>query len=172
MFTSIDSYLWWLTFKWAVRTHRNKPKKWITTRYYGAFNKARPDRWVFGDRDTGAYLTKIAWTPIVRHQMVDGFASRDDPRLRDYWAARKRRRTPPIDRWSRIQLARLAEATPAHWGDRPGFERGRAARRPLPRITPCTWSATLPTLRNTCATWTAESPGPAGTPDGQKRYRS
>ena len=106
VFTSIDSYLWWLTFKWAVRTHRNKPKKWITTRYYGAFNKARPDRWVFGDRDTGAYLTKIAWTPIVRHQMVDGFASRDDPRLRDYWAARKRRRTPPIDRWSRIQLER------------------------------------------------------------------
>ena len=59
------------------------------------FNKARHDRWVFGDRDSGAYLTKFAWTKIVRHQMVDGHASPDDPALTDYWAARKRRRKPP-----------------------------------------------------------------------------
>lgn len=79
VFTTIDSYLWWLTFKWAVRSHRNKPKKWVTARYYGAFNPSRTDRWVFGDRASGAYLTKLAWTKIVRHQMVDGFASPDDP---------------------------------------------------------------------------------------------
>jgi len=112
VFTSIDSYLWWLTFKWAVRTHRNKPKKWITARYYGAFNKARRDRWVFGDRNTGIYLTKLAWTPIVRHQMVDSFASPDDPTLADYWAARKRRRKPPINRWDRIQLERQHGSCP------------------------------------------------------------
>jgi RNA-directed DNA polymerase len=106
VFTTIDSYLWWLTFKWAVRNHRNKPKKWVTARYYGAFNKARSDRWVFGDRDSGAYLTKTAWTKIVRHQMVDGFASPDDPDRADYWAARRRRRTPPIDRWGLLQLER------------------------------------------------------------------
>jgi RNA-directed DNA polymerase len=106
VFTTIDSYLWWLTFKWAVRNHRNKPKKWITARYYGAFNKARSDRWVFGDRDSGAYLTKTAWTKIVRHQMVDGSASPDDPDRADYWAARRRRRTPPIDRWGLLQLER------------------------------------------------------------------
>ena len=106
VFTSVDSYLWWLTFKWAVRNHRNKPKKWVTARYYGAFNTARSDRWVFGDRDSGAYLTKTAWTRIVRHQMVDGFASPDDPNLAGYWAARRRRRTPPVDRWGLIQLER------------------------------------------------------------------
>jgi RNA-directed DNA polymerase len=106
VFTSIDSYLWWLTFKWAVRSHRNKSKKWVTARYYGAFNKARSDRWVFGDHASGAYLTKTAWTKIVRHQMVDGFASPDDPDRTAYWAARKRRRQPPIDRWGLIQLER------------------------------------------------------------------
>jgi len=106
VFTTIDSYLWWLTVKWAVRGHRNKPKKWVSSRYYGTFNKARSDRWVFGDRDSGAYLTKMAWTKIVRHQMVDGFASPDDPDRADYWAARKRRRKPPIDRWGLIQLER------------------------------------------------------------------
>jgi RNA-directed DNA polymerase len=105
-FTTIDSYLWWLTFKWAVRGHRNKSKKWTIARYYDTFNKARSDRWVFGDRDSGAYLTKTAWTKIVRHQMVDGFASPDDPDRTGYWTARKRRRKPPIDRWGLIQLER------------------------------------------------------------------
>lgn len=106
VFTTTDSYLWWLTFKWAVRSHRNKPARWVTARYYGMFNTARSDRWVFGDRDSGAYLTKLAWTKIVRHQMVDGFASPDDPGRAGYWEQRKRRRKPPIDRWGRIQLER------------------------------------------------------------------
>jgi RNA-directed DNA polymerase len=105
-FTTTDSYLWWLTFKWAVRSHRNKPKGWVTARYYGAFNPARSDRWVFGDRESGAYLTKLAWTKITRHQMVDGFASPDDPSRSAYWAQRKRRSKPPLDRWGLIQLER------------------------------------------------------------------
>ena len=84
VFVSIDSHLWWLTWKWAVRNHRNKPKKWVVARHYGTFNSVRSDRWVFGDRDSGAYLTKTAWTKIVRHQKVDGFASPDDPDRHDY----------------------------------------------------------------------------------------
>ena len=31
-------------------------------RYFGEFNRFRRDRWVFGDRDSGAYRTKFAWT--------------------------------------------------------------------------------------------------------------
>ena len=58
---------------------------------------ARRDRWVFGDRDSGAYLLKFAWTKIVRHTMVKGWASPDDPALADYWAARRRRGRP---RWT------------------------------------------------------------------------
>ena len=50
VFTTLDSYVWWLAFKWAVRSHRNKPKHWVKSRYFGAFNKARRDNWVFGDR--------------------------------------------------------------------------------------------------------------------------
>ena len=51
---------------------------------------------MFGDRDSGAYLHQFAWTKIVRHQMVKGGASPDDPALADYWAARRRRNTPPL----------------------------------------------------------------------------
>ena len=66
-------------------------------RYFGAFNPARRDRWVFGDRDSGAYLLKFAWTKITRHTLVKGWASPDDPALASYWAARRRRGTPPLD---------------------------------------------------------------------------
>jgi len=50
---------------------------------------------VFGDRDSGAYLLKFSWTKIVRHQLVKGAASPDDPTLADYWARRRRTGPPP-----------------------------------------------------------------------------
>jgi RNA-directed DNA polymerase len=97
-FTALDHYLWKLTYKWAKHSHPNKPTRWIIRRYFGTFNKSRQDRWVFGDRDSGAYLHRFAWTKIVRHQMVRGTSSPDDPALAEYWAARRRRGIPrPID---------------------------------------------------------------------------
>ena len=51
LFTALDHYLWWLTYRWARHSHPNKPKKWIACRYFGRFNKFRNDRWVFGARD-------------------------------------------------------------------------------------------------------------------------
>ncbi|MER6961678.1 hypothetical protein [Streptomyces sp. NPDC000618] len=53
-----------------------------------------PERWVFGDRDSGRYLAKFSWTKIVRHQMVKGNASVDDPALAGYWAERRRKHKP------------------------------------------------------------------------------
>jgi len=98
VFTALDDYMWKLTYKWANYSHENKPKSWIINRYYGRFNPARQDRWVFGHRDSGAYLPKFAWTKIVRHYMVPGTASPDDPALAHYWADRRRRNKPPLDR--------------------------------------------------------------------------
>jgi RNA-directed DNA polymerase len=60
------------------------------------FNMSRRDRWIFGDRDSGAYLLKHSWTKIVRHQLVDGTASPDDPNLTEYWARRRQRNPPPL----------------------------------------------------------------------------
>jgi RNA-directed DNA polymerase len=97
VFSTLDEYLWKLTYKWAKFSHENKPKSWIVKRYYGQFNPARQDRWVFGHRDSGVYLPKLAWTPIVRHQLVPGRASPDDPALTQYWAERRRRNKPPLD---------------------------------------------------------------------------
>jgi hypothetical protein len=68
-FGKLDTYLWRLTWKWAKRSHSTKPAYWVFARYFGIFNKARHDRWVFGDRTSGSYLHRFAWTNIVRHQM-------------------------------------------------------------------------------------------------------
>lgn len=105
-FNRLDNYMWKLTYKWAKHSHPNKSKHWVVTRYFGVFNKARKDRWVFGDRVSGAYLPKFSWTKIVRHQIVPGGASRDDPTLADYWDKRQHRRTPPLDGLSLYLLKR------------------------------------------------------------------
>ncbi len=94
-FSALDRYLWRLTYKWAKHGHPNKSKHWVVDRYFGAFNKSRRDRWVFGDRDSGAYRAKFAWTGIVRHRMVKGGSSPDDPALARYWADRRRAGVPP-----------------------------------------------------------------------------
>ncbi|MFE4886784.1 group II intron maturase-specific domain-containing protein, partial [Streptomyces sp. NPDC056701] len=94
IFHALDAYVWKLVYKWATHTHPNKSKHWVTARYFGMFNKARRDRWVFGDRDSGRYLTKSSWTKIVRHQMVKGTSSVDDPALANYWAERRRKHKP------------------------------------------------------------------------------
>ena len=106
VFRALTEYLWKLTYKWACWSHPNKPKYWIAGRYFGKFNKFRNDRWVFGDRATGAYLPKPAWTAIVRHTLVKGGASPDDPALAGYWAQRRQKVKPPLDPYTVRLLSR------------------------------------------------------------------
>lgn len=96
-FGALDAHLWRLAWKWARYSHPNKPRRWIITRYFGMFNPARQDKWVLGSRETGFYLRKFAWTKIVRHRMVAGRASPDDPALTGYWQQRRRRDRLPVD---------------------------------------------------------------------------
>ncbi len=96
IFSGLDHYVWRLTYRWALRAHPNKPKRWVMARYFGPFHPARRDHWVFGDRDSGRYLVKFSWTPIVRHRLVAGGASPDDPALASYWSIRRRRGRPPL----------------------------------------------------------------------------
>jgi RNA-directed DNA polymerase len=112
VFDSLDHYLWKLIYKWARRSHQNKSKTWIIDRYFGKFNRYRNDRWVFGDRDSSAYLPKLAWTGIVRHVLVKGRASPDDPDLAEYWAYRRRKVKPPLDAYTLALLSRQGARCP------------------------------------------------------------
>ena len=96
-FGKLDHYLWRLTLKWATRSHQNKPITWVIAQYFGKFNKARQDRWVFGHRNSGAFMHRFAWTRIVRHEIVKHRASPDDPALADYWTRRRRKTPLPIN---------------------------------------------------------------------------
>jgi RNA-directed DNA polymerase len=109
IFTALDNYVWKLVYKWAKHSHPNKPKHWIVDKYFGKFNHARQDRWVFGDRDSGAYLIKFAWTKIVRHQLVKGTASPDDPTLSQYWADRRRKEPPSTAGKATLHLLKRQE---------------------------------------------------------------
>ena len=69
VFDSLGHYTWKLTYKWARWTHPNKGARWTVSRYYGKFCPSRDDKWVFGDRDTGAYLLQALLDehPAARH---------------------------------------------------------------------------------------------------------
>ena len=65
--------------------------RWRVAQYWGQLNFDRPlDRWVFGSKQTGAYLLKFRWFSIQRHILVKGYASPDDPSLKEYWRQRER----------------------------------------------------------------------------------
>ncbi len=91
VFSAIDNHMWGHLYRWGLRSHPNKSRHWVVDRYFGAFNSARNDRWVFGDRESGRYVRQFAWTKIVRHTLVMGMASPDDPALDRYWAQRRRK---------------------------------------------------------------------------------
>ena len=151
IFGDLDAYLWRLTWKWAVRSHANKPKSWVFARYFGRFNKARQDRWVLGDRQGGSYMHRFAWTNIVRHQTVWQGASPDDPTLADYWAWRRSGSVLPINNTSLRLLA-------AQDGCCPICKTPLFAEQPQ---TPSDWAAWLTAARTTI---TIVKPA-TGTPD-------
>jgi RNA-directed DNA polymerase len=112
-FSKLDHYLWRLLYKWGRHAHPNKSKRWVAAQYFGRFNQARDNRWVFGDRHSGAYLVQFSWTKIVRHQIVPQRASPDDPTLADYWQERTRRYKLPLNRVDTRLLARQRGRCPA-----------------------------------------------------------
>ncbi|MGH3940965.1 MAG: hypothetical protein ACRDTG_20470 [Pseudonocardiaceae bacterium] len=51
-------------------------------------------------------MPRIGWTKIVRHSLVLGAASPHDPALTDYWAKRRGKNPPLLDRSILILLTK------------------------------------------------------------------
>ena len=90
-FQKLDYWMHLRQKRYVKRTHPHKPDKWRQAKYWGQLNFDRPgDNWVFGNKQTGAYLLKFGWFPIERHILVKGKSSPDDPHLQDYWQQRNK----------------------------------------------------------------------------------
>lgn len=90
VFLTMDNWMHTRARRYAKHMHPTKPARWRSQRYFGKLNQDRGDNWVFGNKQSGRYLLKFSWTKIVRHVLVKGTASPDDPSLREYWWERKR----------------------------------------------------------------------------------
>lgn len=102
-FSQLDSFTYWALRRWARYCHPRKSSRWTRERYWGRFEKVRSAEWVFGSE--AKHLAKFSWTPIVRHVMVKGDASRDDPGLESYWKQRARKRMPDVESKRILTLA-------------------------------------------------------------------
>lgn len=91
-FRLLDSYMFTREVRYVKRTHPKKPKYWTKDKYWGRLNLQRPnEKWVFGNKKSGNYITKFAWTKIVRHSLVSKKSSPDDPSLKEYWKKRNKK---------------------------------------------------------------------------------
>ena len=91
IFNGLDRWMFYKEDRYTRRVHPKKAKDWRHQRYWGRLHLERNDSWVFGDKQTGAYLLKFSWFPIERHTLVKGTSSPDDPRLKSYWMERQTR---------------------------------------------------------------------------------
>jgi RNA-directed DNA polymerase len=87
----VFSRMWHLTFwklwKWSVKRHQNKGRKWVKTKY---FRKIGGDKWTFATPREGSnpmVLIKHSQTAIVYHVKVKGDKSPYDGDL-IYWSSR------------------------------------------------------------------------------------
>jgi RNA-directed DNA polymerase len=95
-FHDLDNWMYERECRYAKQTHPNRSWKWLKKRYWGRLNKERNANWVFGDKNSGIYLSKYTWFKIERHVKVKGTASPDDPSLKEYWEERSRARASEL----------------------------------------------------------------------------
>ena len=87
VFSRLEHLTFWKLWKWGVKRHPNKGKKWVKTKY---FRTIRGDKWTFATPREGSnpmVLMKHSQTAIVRHVKVKGDKSPYDGDL-IYWSSR------------------------------------------------------------------------------------
>ena len=91
-FGRIDTHVWSLLWRWAVRRHPNKGARWIKEKYF----KSRGSRhWIFTateEKEDGTKREHILLhesdTPIKRHIKIKAAANPHDPQWETYFEAR------------------------------------------------------------------------------------
>lgn len=112
VFSYIDHMVWKALYKWALKRHPKKGKKWVAKKYFGLLKGLG---WKFTTttknrhgKDETLTIVRLAEIPIQRHVKVKGTASPDDPTLQKYWHSRATRNGKT--RWEKgFKLHKIAE---------------------------------------------------------------
>jgi len=87
VFSRLDYLIFWKLFRWGVKRHQNKGRKWVKSKY---FQTIGGDKWTFATPREGSnpmVLIKHSQTAIVYHVKVKGDKSPYDGDL-IYWSSR------------------------------------------------------------------------------------
>ncbi len=87
VYERIDRLMFWKLYKWGIRRHRNKGRKWIKNKYFQSYGGKN---WVFATRakENPMRLLSHSDTKIIRYVKVKGDASPYDGNL-VYWSSRQ-----------------------------------------------------------------------------------
>ena len=83
-FSDLEHYVYTKLWKWCVRKHPNKSKKWIIKKYF-ATTKTR--RWIFKCKEERIFLPTTV--KIIRHRLIKGKANPYDEEWRAYFDERE-----------------------------------------------------------------------------------
>jgi RNA-directed DNA polymerase len=91
-FARVDTYVWSMLWRWAVRRHPNKGARWVKDKYF----KTRGTRkWIFAATEKiedgtqrDLILLKESDTPIQRHVKIKADANPHDPKWEQYFESR------------------------------------------------------------------------------------
>ena len=116
-FLWVDNQIFWSVWRWAVRRHPKKGKRWVRKRYFKHIDTrqwcfAAASRTSTGEK-TLTQLLLAGQTPIKRHTKIQGAANPYDPQYEVYFEQRRCRRMLDTTR----QLRRLVGL----WSDQGGI---------------------------------------------------
>lgn len=90
IFGDIDNYLWIKTRRFLNRLHPKKSNQWKKNQYFKPDVAGQSkDKWILTDPITTKQLTKMNWTPIVRHEIIKHDFSPFNDKLEKYFQMRK-----------------------------------------------------------------------------------
>lgn len=69
-FAKLEKWTYDREVRYARRRHPAKSRSWLVRKYWGVPVHARKDRWVFGDKSTGAYRLRCSWFRQKHHDPV------------------------------------------------------------------------------------------------------
>jgi RNA-directed DNA polymerase len=107
IFTKMDNYVYWKTVKFLRGLHPKKSWKWVEKRYFKPdIHGQSRNRWLLTAPDKLVQQTKMAWIPIIRHELIKYTSSPYDDTLEDYFHRRDIKGFNSLNVLSRQKMAK------------------------------------------------------------------